>query len=75
MLGFLTEPTLIDQVNEYEEVGELILASERVVRKIYLSASAVDMDTKLPEVSVSLVAFCGVGLRAPSAGVSSGTTP
>ena len=39
MLGFLTEPTLIDQVNEYQEVGELILASERVVRKIYHGAA------------------------------------
>ena len=48
MLGFLTEPTLIDQVNEYGEVGEFILASEREVRKIYHGASAVDMDTKLP---------------------------
>jgi hypothetical protein len=59
MLGFLTEPTLIGQVNEYEEVGELILASERVVRKIYHGASAVDMDTKLSELSVSLAAFRG----------------
>ena len=59
MLGFLTEPTLIDQVNEYGEVGELILASERVVRKIYHGASAVDMDTKLSEFSVSLAAFRG----------------
>ena len=40
-------------------MGKLILASERVVRKIYHGASAVDMDTKLPELSVSLAAFRG----------------
>ena len=39
MLGVLTEPTLIDQVNEYGEVGKLILASVRVVRKIYHGAA------------------------------------
>ena len=40
-------------------MGKLILASERVVRKIYHGASAVDMDTKLSEFSVSLAAFRG----------------
>ena len=49
----------LDQVKEYGEVGKLILASERVVRKIYHGASAVDMDTKLPELSVSVAAFRG----------------
>ena len=54
-LGFLTEPTLIDCASDYPDQGDLLLAAERVVRKIYHGDA--NIDRKLSEFSVSLAAF------------------